>query len=906
MLVRLPVRWRPLVASLAVCAVIGGCSNTGLRDRSPEWRQGGTLAADPLLRQSGPTEALGNQAPATPNDNSFYLPGNSNFINPQQIADARVQTDGDIKLNFQNANLLEVIKVILGDMLGVTYVVDPSVQGAVSMQTANALSRDDLIPTLEMLLRMNNAAILADGSIYRVVPQAQALTGVRAPQLGDTELPLPPGYSVRVLPLKHVSAEEMAQILEPFIGGGNQLVRVDTQRNLLVLAASGGDMDRLIETVRVFDVDRMRGMSVAMFTPDFVDAKTLGDELDKLLANPESGLMPGLVRFMVIDRLNGLMVVTPRAEYLARVRDWVGRLDRDSGNAGQRLFIYRVQNGKATELAETLSKLFEPDQQATPAAEVAPGLTPVTVGQVAAPATSAGNNPPPPPPAAANAAGEGLALDTRSNVRVIADEANNALLILAGSSEYRQILSALKQLDISPMQVLVEVTIAEVSLIDDLQYGVEWFFNNRVGSGITGVGTLDLGSAASGTPGSIFPGFSYAFQSSGGTVVNAVLNMLASESNLSIVSSPSLLVLNNQEATIQVGDEVPITTQQQQASVDNSNIINSIEYRDTGVLLKVKPRINAGGLVIMEVEQEASIVPATSGDDPLTPRIQTRKITSTVAVNSGDTIILGGLIEDNHNLSESGVPILHTVPVLGNLFGSTSDNIQRTELLVMITPRAITHRTSALQVTEEFRRRMHSLVPVSEPPAEAEPAAEDSNSSAPDGRSSSTEAPNPVELSGNSCERIGPFADPQAAAQLAASLPGIRSQVENNTRTSALGYRVLVNGDDDEQSARAIFEQLQGEGFADALLYTAGPSANHISLGLYAQRENAARVIERVGELGLQAEMVDVDREQTEYWLDLQFSGAEQLAAVDSQFTRSSISTPLQRMPQSCEQLAGL
>jgi len=720
---------RPLLVIGVVCAMLSGCVTSPQADRVPSWGKlsnGLSQGSSPALAETEFAEQPPATPPAQKPDNSFYKPGTGAFTASSPIADARVQKNGDIKLNFQNANVLEVIKVILGDMLQVTHVVDPRVQGAVSMQTSKALHRDDLIPTLELLLRMNDAALITDDGIYKVVPLATALTGVRAPQLGDSALPLPPGYSVRVVPLKYVSAEEMAQILQPFTASSNQLVRVDTQRNLLVLAASGGDMDRLLETIHVFDVDRMKGMSVAMFTPDFVDAKTLSEELEKLLADPQSGLMAGLVRFIVVERLNGLMVVTPRAEYLAQVRNWVNRLDRDSGTAGRRLFIYRVQNGKATELAEILSSLFNPgDQKTDPdGGEVAPGMQPVTLGKAETPEaeevqTSAPVTRVVKAPAAENG---GLAFDTHSDVRIIADEPNNALLVLANAAEYRQILTALQQLDIDPMQVLVEVTIAEVTLTDNLQYGVEWFFNNYVSNSpdLTGVGQLDL--SASGIAG-LVPGFSYAFKGSGGST-KAVLNMLASESNLSIVSSPTLLVLNNQEASIQVGEEVPVATQQQQTTIDpDANIINSIEYRDTGVLLTVTPRINSGGLVIMEVEQETSTAPSTGDADPLTPRIQTRKISSTVAVNSGDTIILGGLIENNHDRSESGIPVLYQLPLVGNLFGTNADNQDRTELLVLITPRAVSNRNSALQVTEEFRRKMHSLVPVKAPEPVVEKAA---------------------------------------------------------------------------------------------------------------------------------------------------------------------------------------
>ena len=706
-----------VVVAIALCMT--GCGPNRFEQRAPAWagtlepaagRPVGSVTSD--TPRSQPTTAAENDKV---NDPSFYKPGTGVLIRPPgPVADARKESDGDVKLNFQSANLLEVIKVVLGDMLNLNYTVDPAVQGVVSMQTTRAMAHDDLIPTLELLLRMNNAALIVDDDLYRIVPLARALAEARSPQLGDSTIPLPPGFTVNVVPLKYVAAEEMAQILEPFIADGNQnqLLRVDSSRNLLILATAGARMDRLLDTIDVFDVDRMAGMSVALFTPDFVDAATLAEDLEKLLSDPEHGLMAGLVRFIVVERLNGLIVVTPRAEHLARVRSWIDRLDRNTGDASPRLFVYRVQNGKAVEMAETLSALFQDDtEDGTGKAELAPGLRKVTIGKSEKSrdrenaAESVSMKP------TAEIVGQpdleqGLRIDARARVQIIADEANNALLILAKGTEYRQILAALRQLDVSPMQVLIEVTIAEVTLTDKLSFGVEWFFKNNFGSK-TGEGLLNLGTSSAIGP--VVPGFSYALK---GPDVRLVLNTLATESNLSVISSPTLLVLNNQEATINVGEEVPLITQQANSVVDpDSPLVSTVEYRDTGVLLKVKPRVNAGGLVIMEVDQEVSQATSTIDSDPLTPRIRQRKISSTVAVNSGDTIILGGLIEENRDRSESGIPILHKTPYLGALFGAKADSQDRTELIVLITPRAVTDSTAALQVTESFRRRLQKLIP---------------------------------------------------------------------------------------------------------------------------------------------------------------------------------------------------
>ena len=476
-------------------------------------------------------------------------------------------------LNFENTSLLEVVKVLLGDLLGRSYAVDPAVQGSVTLQSTNPIARDALLPTLEMLLRMNGAALVDDGSgLLRVLPRDKAVLGSGAPQLGDSPAPLPRGFTVRVVSLRYVSAEEMRAILEPLTDPGN-VVRVDSRRNLLVLAGTSGEVARLLEAITLFDVDWMAGMSIALFRPDFVDAATLSEELEAVFAGEGEAPLEGLLRFVVIDRLNGLLVVTPRRELLARVRRWVERLDQASGGVGQRLFVYHVQNGKAAELAEVLSEVFrEEARDETPAASLAPGLEPVTIESVVnEPAQQQAQAPESPPPATAAqradavpAPGQGLALTPNAQIRIIADEVNNALLIMANGEQFRQVEAALRQLDIAPLQVLIEATIAEVRLEDQLSQGIEWFLKNNYGSSSKrGTATLDLND----TPGlaAAIPGFSYAITDAAG-VVRAVLNTLATESRAKIISSPSLMVLNNQKATIQVGDQVPITTQQQQAT----------------------------------------------------------------------------------------------------------------------------------------------------------------------------------------------------------------------------------------------------------------------------------------------------------------------------------------------------
>ncbi len=649
-------------------------------------------------------------------DLSFYAPGTDRLLQAPGPKPSIEAGPGEITLNFENVNILEVVKVILGDLLGLNYLVDPRVQGTATLQTSRPISKDALLPTLETLLRMNGAALVLDGGLYNIVPREIAAQGLVAPQLGDSSVPLPTGYGVQIVPLEYISATEMQKLLEPFSSPGS-ILRVDAQRNLIVLAGASEELNQLLATIEVFDVDWLKGMSVALITPDFVDVATLSAELEQVFGDPTYSPWASLIRFVAIERLNGLLVITPRRQVLREVVNFAERLDRDPGTVGKRLFVYHVQNGKAGELASVLSQVFEQSSAASaPRPELAPGLEPVELESPpsetpepeiealpsTAPLTSL--------PGAVTANQAGLSISEDSSIRIIADEVNNALLIMGTAREYKVVREALRQLDIIPLQVLIEVTIAEITLDGRLEYGLEWFFKNNFSQNRQGVGVLDLGAAGLAQ---LTPGFSYAIADSAG-LVRAVLNALARDSKVNIVSSPSLMVLNNQSANIEVGDQVPITTRQQQSTATDANVVNSIEYRDTGVLLTVQPRVNAGGLVIMEVEQEVSDVAETTADS-LTPTIQQRRISSTVAVQSGRTVVLGGLIRENRLEAKEGVPGLYRLPVVGALFGATTNDQRRTELVVLITPRVVKDQEAARQITEEFRAKMASLRPLTTP-----------------------------------------------------------------------------------------------------------------------------------------------------------------------------------------------
>ncbi|MDA7086943.1 type II secretion system secretin GspD [Pseudomonas sp. SA3-5] len=620
-----------------------------------------------------------------------------------------VDEEGEITLNFQQMEIAEVVKIILGEILGKNYVLDKNVSGTVSLQTSRPLTRDALLPTLEALLQVNGAVLVKSRNFYEVVPIDAAPSGALVPRLNPDELR---GYQLLVIPLRYISAAELQKILEP-LKPVKGLMRVDETRNLLLVAGTADELNNIRETVRVFDVDQLRGMSVGLFRLQQVEAPVVLKELEAIFGDSAGGPLAGMVRFLPIERLNALLVITPQAKYLDDARAWIERLDRTEGGQGPNMHIYHVQNGKAEHMAEILTQLFEGrgatdgEQQQRLLRQATPTSTPTADGEAAAAAVPAAVR----APQSLALAGDGSSLDV-GQVSIIADEENNALLVMATPSDYDKVLQAIQKLDVLALQVLVEATIVEVTLEDELRYGLQWFFKSSAGNkNIRGT----IGQFPIVTPTDLSPTGSLSVFNAAGTRV--LLDLLASDSKINVVSSPTLMVLDNHTATIRVGDQVPVRTSE---TTNTSGVINqptdpsalvtsTIQYRDTGVLLEVKPRVNSGGLIVLEITQEVNDVTtnATSGID--SPTINQRRITTNVAIQSGETLVLGGLIKENNGRTNEGLPYLRHVPVLGWLFGSQGKNTSRTELVVMITPTAVTSLNEARDVTQEYRNKLKDV-----------------------------------------------------------------------------------------------------------------------------------------------------------------------------------------------------
>ena len=690
---------------------------------------------------------LGEDDKAPPAIKNKVVAGTGTFINKVERPTVDT-TPGDITLNFDGTDIREVVKVILGDILGVNYVLDPAVTGTASLETGRPLSRTALIPTLETLLRMNNAALVQNSGTYEVVPLTNAIRGRVVPQLGETTKALPTGYNVQVIPLRYIGAEEMSKILEPLAPEGS-IIRADNTRNLLILAGTGPEIRNLLDTIQVFDVDWMAGLSVGFFSLEYANPKDLVGQLEALLSDEAGNPMKGIFRFVPVDSARSVLVVSPQEKYLAQARVWIERLDAAAaaGDDDERLYVYRVKHGDAELMASSLIGLFSGDGNQgmkKTVGSVAPGLgmasgkspsaTPGAFQLTSATGNTSGGSLGTGKQSSSKfgskqsglgsgqGSGQGVSgtIEMTSTVSVVADVTNNSLLIKSSPRDYKKILDALKQLDIVPLQVLIEATFVEITLSGDLEYGVQWHLTGKIGDDFSNASlssadklqTIKIDENERTVPitpiNPKVPGFNWTVITTE-SLVRANLNLYAAQGLLNVLSSPSVMVRDNQVAHIQVGEQVPILTQQQQSTQTNSNVLNSISYKDTGVMLDVKPRVTPGGMVQMDVDQQVSTNTKTSSSDINSPTFIVRQITSNVAVRSGQAVVLGGLIENTDTDTKGGVPGLSNIPVVGALFSSNAKTAKRKELLVILTPKIIASDQDAETVTNEFRTRMKGL-----------------------------------------------------------------------------------------------------------------------------------------------------------------------------------------------------
>lgn len=656
-------------------------------------------------KYSGAVFNVNGEAEGTEEKEKYeFYPGTGDFIDMEaaKLSQKAVTSKGEITLNFEGDPLPMVVNLILGQILKENYVIAPGVTGSVTFATVKPISKDQVMPILEMLLSWNNAALVYIEDRYHVMPKGEAIKGNLIPRIGGIEQRK--GYSVMVVPLDYIAPSEMEKILAPYAKEG-AVVKADNARNLLFLSGTKRELSMYMDTIDIFDVDWLEGMSTGIFTLERVESATIVGELEALFGEGADNPLAGMFRFMPIERLNAVMVITPQERYLKKAKEWILRLDRADAEASSNLYVYNVKNIKASDLAGYLNDVFgggggsSSSSKTSSSGKVAPGLNGKEIGSSTDKSKTITNT-------------KSSSNRNKDGINFTAIEENNQILINANAQEYESIMSAISRLDVEPLQVFIEAKIIEVSLDKNHEFGVQWLFGEAANTATTSAASLKNFAGIRDTQSAVLGsnGLSYVLT---GLDVNATISSLQKEGIVTILSTPSLLVLNNKEANINVGKQIPIPTN----SYNNTNtgvtggVFRSVSYKQTGIDLQVKPRINPGGLVYIELTQEVSVPgqpDAVTNDVP----IDNRNLSTEIAIQSGETIVMGGLITQNETKGSSGVPLISKVPLLGNLFKNETKSTLRTELLVLITPTVVENPQQAKQLTKEYANQFKGLKPL--------------------------------------------------------------------------------------------------------------------------------------------------------------------------------------------------
>ncbi|WP_315833201.1 type II secretion system secretin GspD [Bradyrhizobium prioriisuperbiae] len=660
-------------------------------------------------------------------------------------ADNDIVTEGGgVELNFDNADLQTVAKSVLGDGLGLTYVVDPRVQGTITLASAQRIARKDVLPLFESVLRMSNVAVLRDDNLVKLVPLPEA-SGAGPATLGAGQ----PGYGVSIVPLRNVSAATVAKTTENFLSRPGA-VRADQARNVLLIQGTVSERQAALGVIATLDVEWLRSQSVGLYPLKSTAPETMIRELEKVFDTAEGGNGQGVIKFQPVSRMNAVLAVSRNSKVLERATQWVRRLDR-SDPTGTTVRVYSLRNGNARSVARILNEMFVgrsgQSGQDSPTSPTAPGQnatasrldslgsgtlssnnnqgttgqsgTDPNAGASRSGATTAGfsdrkDKDDDQDASAAGFGGSGggaMPKGVFQNVRITADKATNAIMVYSNQEDYLVIERAMESLDRPRLQVAVDAMVAEVTLTDQLQFGVQAYLTSANAGAGQDKGSVGLFAAAQSAAQTALlaralPGFNLLLGAESNP--KFVLNALSNLTSVKVLSAPSLVVADNQPAILEVGDQVPISTG---STITGLNVTNSISRQNTGIILKVLPHVHPNGSIELEIEQEVSNVvnPGGSTAQNLTPTISQRRIRSTIGTASGQTVLLGGLIKEDDERSVAGLPGLNQIKYLGDILSQKSDTKTRSEIIVFVTTRLVRNNHDAQVVAEEFRERMDTM-----------------------------------------------------------------------------------------------------------------------------------------------------------------------------------------------------
>jgi general secretion pathway protein D len=658
-------------------------------------------------------------------------------------------------LDFADTDIREVSTQILGNILKLNYTIDPAVHGAATLRTVTPLARSQLLPVLQSLLAQNGAALVQSGGLYRVVPAAQAAAALGTDGTAGSI----------VVPLHYAAAEDLAKVLQPYVGEGGKIV-ADPGHNALLIGGEPQARESLQGLVQAFDTDILARQSYALLPVNTGDVKDFASALQDAFRGQSGGALAGMVRVVPMSRINAVLVISPQPRYIDQARRVYSLIDRARQQTIRSWHVHYLQNSHAEDIAYVLQQAFTPNNVTAQPTNTQAGAQRMSnavgglgntfgrsgggggtggmqggysggggttglsggmggIGGVPTGATAGGGATvaaPPGPQAGPQAQAQssnpllgplepGATEANTDALRIIPDDQNNAVLLYGTRREIDTIEAMLRKVDILPLQVRIDAVIAEVQLNDNLQYGTQFFFKSGGLNGILSNASQSTAVTPTLSPAQAqlnlsFPGFFIGGHGQGGAPF--AINALQAVTQVHVLSSPELLVLDNQPARLQVGNVVPYLTQSSQSLITaNAPVVNSVNYQQTGVVMEVTPRVNSGGLVTLDVMQDVSDVSTVITTPGInSPTFDDRNVSSRVVVQDGQTVGLAGLIRDNATLSNQGIPWLKDVPLLGFLAGNQNNTRQRSELLILITPHVMHDQRDARALTEDLRDQL--------------------------------------------------------------------------------------------------------------------------------------------------------------------------------------------------------
>ena len=648
----------------------------------------------PASPQATPAPVEAEENPPAPDEAA--APGPETASDPAVPAGRQPPTrsgpDTRFRFNCVQCDLLEFVRNLANE-LKLNYVVDPKVQGVVNILTYGEMRRSDLMSLLETVLQINGAAMVRTGAVYRILPSQNARQlplDIRRDPAPSTS---PPGDSrvLQIVPMNFVPAADMAELLTPYLSDGGDIT-YHQGANFLIITDAPANLGKLLELVRVFDSAVFGGKRVRVYAIQNSRATNLVLELESIFAGyAQASESP--IRFIPIARLNSILAISPGTGSFEEVDQWIARLDQAGQNREIRNYFVKIQNGDAVAIANLLLKIYGRDQREEETFLPAEGVEAGTPQQGAA---------------GPLARPEEM---VQGEIKIVADDQNNALIVQCSPEDFELIQETIRELDRVPRQVLINVRIYEVVLTDELSLGVSAFLQDR---NRPTVPSPSATTASFGAGGAVSAGLNLATRALMGDTreLVAFLNAAETRSRSRVLSAPSIIASDNVAANIQVGASIPTLTSQgviPGGTGGGSLFSNTISNRNTGVILSVTPRINAGGWVTLAVRQEVSSpgAPPTAGIQ--SPTINIRSVETQVTIKNGQTIAIGGIISETKGTSRNQVPFLGSIPVVGLLFGTTTRTTERTELIALITPQVIEDIEQASDLTEELKSTLKGL-----------------------------------------------------------------------------------------------------------------------------------------------------------------------------------------------------